>query len=290
VVVESYGLVESQGAPQFGLRRYGVPVGGWFDQRSAMISNALVGRATDSVCLELTMASVRLLCTASAQFSLAGAPCEVRINTQLQASSGLYFVKPNSEIFLKPPPHGVRTYLSAAFLDIPVPGTRIPRGHELRIAEQSGFCLGRPLDGDPLPDGVVLRVVSGAHAELFDTKHFLTQSFSVSARLNRVGIRLEQQGFPHALELTSEPAGFGTVQVTPDGSPIILGPDGPTIGGYPKIAHVISADLDALGQLRAGQTVRFERVELDEARRLRTLQLNDQQRKMSEIRLALGAS
>jgi antagonist of KipI len=50
-----------------------------------------------------------------------------------------------------------------------------------------------------------------------------------------------------------------------DGQCIVLGVDGQTIGGYPKVAQVIVADLDKLGQLRPGQTVRFERVTLEEA-------------------------
>jgi allophanate hydrolase subunit 2 len=90
----------------------------------------------------------------------------------------------------------------------------------------------------------------------------------VSTRLDRVGIRLDGHRSAHTVELPSEPACVGCIQITPDGTPIILGPDGPTIGGYPKAAVVISADLDRLGQLRPGQNVEFEAVSLDEARRL----------------------
>jgi antagonist of KipI len=55
------------------------------------------------------------------------------------------------------------------------------------------------------------------------------------------------------------------VQVTPDGQCIVLGVDGQTIGGYPKIAQVIQADLDALGQLRPGDTITFRKVTLEDA-------------------------
>jgi antagonist of KipI len=58
------------------------------------------------------------------------------------------------------------------------------------------------------------------------------------------------------------------VQVTSNGQCIILGVDGQTIGGYPKVAQVISADLDKLGQLRPHEDIRFERVSLEEARTL----------------------
>src|SRR5262249_61372345 len=69
-------------------------------------------------------------------------------------------------------------------------------------------------------------------------------------------------------ELLSEPVCPGTVQVTRDGQCIILGVDGQTIGGYPKVAQVIGADLDPLGQLRPGARVHFERVSLEEAEAL----------------------
>ena len=59
---------------------------------------------------------------------------------------------------------------------------------------------------------------------------------------------------PHGFSLASEPAIPGAIQIPPSGGPIVLGPDGPTIGGYPKVAVVIDADLDRLG--RAGPGIR----------------------------------
>ena len=63
----------------------------------------------------------------------------------------------------------------------------------------------------------------------------------------------------------SEAVAPGAVQVTNDGLPIVLGVDGQTIGGYPKVAHVVRADLDLLAQLRPGERVRFVRVSPVEA-------------------------
>jgi antagonist of KipI len=69
-------------------------------------------------------------------------------------------------------------------------------------------------------------------------------------------------------EMISEPVCPGTVQVTSEGGCIVLGVDGQTIGGYPKIAQVIAADLDKLAQLRPGTAIRFRRVEAGEAEAL----------------------
>jgi antagonist of KipI len=66
-------------------------------------------------------------------------------------------------------------------------------------------------------------------------------------------------------ELVSEPVSPGAVQALPNGQCVVLGVDGQTIGGYPKIAQVVSADLDKVGQLRPGDRVKFKRVDLVEA-------------------------
>ena len=69
-------------------------------------------------------------------------------------------------------------------------------------------------------------------------------------------------------ELLSEAVAAGTIQVPPSGQPIILLPDCQTIGGYPKLAHVITVDLPIAAQLRPGDRVRFELVRLAEAHEL----------------------
>ena len=83
-----------------------------------------------------------------------------------------------------------------------------------------------------------------------------------------MGLRLHGRPLPvPAREMVSEPVCPGAIQVTRDGQAIILGVDGQTIGGYPKIAQVIRADLDALGQMRPGDMVCFEKTDLTAARR-----------------------
>jgi antagonist of KipI len=116
--------------------------------------------------------------------------------------------------------------------------------------------------GDP----ILLRTLEGAQADWFRSQDWSRQIFTVTPASNRMGLRL--QGEPLKLparELVSEPVCPGTVQVTRDGQCIILGMDGQTIGGYPKLAHVIQADLDQLGQLRPGDRLQLVPVTLGEA-------------------------
>jgi allophanate hydrolase subunit 2 len=84
-------------------------------------------------------------------------------------------------------------------------------------------------------------------------------SFRVSPSSNRMGYRLQGPPLPrvHEGELISEPVGPGAIQVPAAGEPILLMADRQTAGGYPKIAHVISADLPLAGQLAPGDFIEF---------------------------------
>jgi antagonist of KipI len=69
-------------------------------------------------------------------------------------------------------------------------------------------------------------------------------------------------------EMISEPVAFGSVQVPPEGQPIVLTADRQTIGGYPRIAEVVSVDLPLLAQLRPGDRLLFTSVSVEEAQAL----------------------
>jgi antagonist of KipI len=83
-----------------------------------------------------------------------------------------------------------------------------------------------------------------------------------------MGARLDGPvlGRAHARELVSQPVVAGSVQVPPDGRPIVLLAERQTIGGYPQIGHVISADLPKLARAWPGTRLRFREVSLDQAR------------------------
>ena len=116
----------------------------------------------------------------------------------------------------------------------------------------------------------VLRIVRGSEWDEFVPEAqtaFLKQLFTVSAKADRMGARLEGAELRRTnnWELASEAVAPGTVQVANDRQPIVLLGDCQTIGGYPKIAHVITVDLPVAAQLRPNDTVRFQEVTLAEA-------------------------
>jgi len=98
---------------------------------------------------------------------------------------------------------------------------------------------------------------------------FSSERFFVSPDSDRMGVRLDGARLERRdnVDLLSEAVAPGTVQVPPSGKPILLLNDCQTIGGYPKIAHVITVDLGIAAQLRTGDSVRFREVSLVDAHR-----------------------
>jgi allophanate hydrolase len=115
-----------------------------------------------------------------------------------------------------------------------------------------------------------VRVVLGPQADHFDAgtiARFLAEPWRVRPTSDRVGFRLEGEALSHAgpREILSDGMVPGSIQVPPDGRPIVMAADGPTTGGYPKIATVVTADLPLLAQLVPGEgEVRFEAVRVEE--------------------------
>lgn len=94
----------------------------------------------------------------------------------------------------------------------------------------------------------------------------MESSFQVTTASDRIGYRLTGPRLVHNIgELLSEAACPGAVQVPTDGLPIVLMADCPTLGGYPKIAVVITADLPFVAQRAPGETISFTEVTLEQA-------------------------
>jgi antagonist of KipI len=114
----------------------------------------------------------------------------------------------------------------------------------------------------------------------------MTKAFTVVSDSDRMGARLEGPALRRtdAGDLVSEAVAPGTLQVPPNGKPILLLGDCQTIGGYPKIAHVITVDLPIAAQLWPGDAVRFHQVSLAEAQQL----LHDREEDYARFRIGLS--
>lgn len=127
----------------------------------------------------------------------------------------------------------------------------------------------------PYDDCGPIRFIWGLHADLFShdiREGFLNSSFAVSPMLDRMGVRLKDLqcvfGEPQNLSLVSDTIVPGDIQILGDGTPIVLMRDHQPTGGYPRIATIISADLDRFAQLRPGSEVKFSSIGVDRAHKI----------------------
>ena len=119
----------------------------------------------------------------------------------------------------------------------------------------------------------IVRVIKGTNFNYFSSEAqniFFKEEYSVTRLVDRMGMRLDGPNLENIINTNIKSEGLirGTIQVPADGKPIILLSDHGTIGGYPKIAVVISADLDKVAQFSPGTKIRFEEVNLVEAEKL----------------------
>ncbi|MGE6260772.1 biotin-dependent carboxyltransferase family protein [Heyndrickxia sporothermodurans] len=122
----------------------------------------------------------------------------------------------------------------------------------------------------PLYKNKIIRVIRGQQFENFtglSRNLFFQQSFIISSQSDRMGYRLSGEPLELSLplEMISEGVSMGTIQVPPDGQPIILMADRQTTGGYPKIGYIASVDLPLLAQCKPGEKIRFQEITLREA-------------------------
>lgn len=275
-----FTTIQDLGRP--GHRAAGVPLSGAADRVSLRLANLLVGNSEDAAAIECTLLGPALRFEREALVALVGAtfpgfPADVV--TRVAAGTEVTFGHATA---------GCRGYLAVAG-GIGVPAVLGSRS-TLVVAGFGGFA-GRPLRaGDRLAVGTTLRVagglqprqrldlpqgklntlriIPGEQADAFGGGAW-GRTFRTSSRSDRMGLRLEGEPLSGAgafAGMASVAVFPGTVQVPPDGQPIVLLADAQTIGGYPVLGQVIAADLPRAAQLRPGGEVRFEPVTLAEAR------------------------
>lgn len=256
-------------------RGLGVPVGGAADRGALILGNALVGNLLDAPALEVCLRGPVLRAEARVGCVVFGAPFSLASARQSLKAATTFTLEAGEELHIGAADHGMRAYLCVRggfhdpmILESASALETIQAGEQLRANTSS--IRRRSFSPEVLDElaeeRFLVRVVPGLQADWFPGSSFYDEPFAVAPALDRMGIRLggKPLAYPER-ELVSEPVCPGSVQVTRDGQCIVLGVDCQTIGGYPKIAQVIQADLDKLGQLRPGDTIRFQQVTLEHA-------------------------
>jgi 5-oxoprolinase (ATP-hydrolysing) subunit C len=269
-----YTLVVDRGRPRS--RSLGVPLGGAADRTSLALGNALLGNPPDAAALEISLAGPTLQATIEVACVLYGAPFDLGTDRRSPSTGKTFTLGPGETLRIGGAREGMRAYLcvrgglqTSRILDSRSALAPLKAGDELPC--EGGRTPARFLRLPPTPDDEpgVLRYLEGPQHDWFNLDSFEAPEYRVRPESNRMGLRLAGPPVPlPSRELVSEPVCPGAVQVTRDGQCIVLGVDGQTIGGYPKVAQVVAADLDRLGQLRPGEQLRFRRVSLPEAEEL----------------------
>jgi biotin-dependent carboxylase-like uncharacterized protein len=164
-------------------------------------------------------------------------------------------------------------------------GRKLRDGDRLPLALAGASARGEKRLAAPFDYGSgPIRVVAGPQADHFsEAGHatFLGSDYVVSKEADRMGIRFEGPVIAHSEkgpDIVSDGIAPGSIQVPGAGRPIVLLADRQTVGGYAKIATVISADLPRLGRMLPGQVVRFAAVSVAQAEALR----RDQERRLAQ--------
>lgn len=262
--------------------RFGVPASGPMDRGAFAIANAALGNAVGSPGIEISMSGLALECVEGAvTVAIAGGGFQVVVDKSAFGSWVVVTVRAGSRLVIKPGPWGSWTYLAFAgrlqakswlgSVSTHGPsgfgGGRLAVGQRL-VIENAESCEQR--EGEiPCPVWArprnSLDVVLGPQDRFFTTETadtFLSQPFTLTDAYDRMGVRLAGPSLrPSAkLDMPSEAIVRGSIQVSGDGVPTVLLADHQTTGGYPKIATVVSDQLDGFVQLRSRNQVAFASI------------------------------
>ena len=273
-----------------GYQHLGINPGGAIDKFAAQISNILVGNSIHEAVIEIHFPATSFLFEKDTVISLGGADFTPTINGEPMPILHPVIVSKNSILQFNKVKSGARCYLA---MKDKFNISEWLNSYSTNLKAAAGGWHGRTLQKDDIitfktngnytthlsqKDFVVLpwkadiswsqlqkqeiKVVTGNELDWLNDeskKIFLSQSYNISNVSDRMGYRLQGEKLStiHTIELISSAVSFGTIQLLPDGQLIVLMADHQTTGGYPRVAHVITADLSQLAQMKAGEKIQF---------------------------------
>jgi len=297
--VQPGAAVSIQDRGRVGHRAIGVPLAGAADPLLMACANALLAQPADWAVLEVALLGPTLRAVgAPVRVALVGDLAPVRTphgGAPMPLTSWRSFtLQPGEQLAVGPCRSGIAYVALAGGVAVPpVLGSRstyaraalggldgrAPRvGDQLACGPGQGAELQSPTAWQHPHATGPLRVLPGPQEEHFDAEawqSFLGSEYSVTPDADRMGLRLQGAALRHVAgmgaDIVSEAVAPGAVQVPGAGQPIVLGVDAQTIGGYAKIATVISADLPRLAHARPGSVLRFAVVTREQALAARVL-------------------
>ncbi len=273
---------QDRGRP--GLMRFGVPLSGPVDRLALATANTALGNPPGATAIEVSGGGLTLAGGASPiDFALAGGDFTAAIDGNRIGSDIVATLPAGARLTIRDGSAGNWACLAiggriiapawlgstATHALAGLGGGRISAGDTIIVeATPPRFDTPVPLPPPPSDDGPI-RVVIGPQERFFDPEalEFLTTApWRIGAAFDRMGIVLDGPPLvPTSLAMLSEPLVRGTFQVNGSGTATVLLADHQSTGGYPRIATVISADVDRLAQLRPGTPIRFTTIPATEA-------------------------
>jgi antagonist of KipI len=315
-IIRAVFLTSVQDLGRTGLRQFGVSTSGALDSFALRVANLLVGNDEGAAGLEITLGGLQLRFEDERIVAWCGGEFDVQIGSRALPAGHVAHLQAGDDLKFGRAQIGCRCWLAiSGGIDVPVvlgsrstdlranfgglEGRRLRDGDQLSLGEfrqsETAATAGisswtAPHDwASPASRHPSLRFIRGVDWNRFNDvtiQRFTQHEFTVSPDSDRMGVRFDGSELKREDEtdLISEAVAPGTIQVPPSGKPILLLGDCQTIGGYPKIAQVITVDLGIAAQLRAGDRVRFFEVSLQDAHRL----LMERQHDLERFRIGLS--
>lgn len=301
-----YTTVQDRG--RWGYQEYGMPVTGAMDDYSLRLANILVGNDEYDAVLETTLNGPEISFNTDVVAAITGANMVPRVNGYTVPMWRSLKLFKGDVLSFEMAREGTRGYIAfAGGLDIPaVMGSRSTyvrgaiggyEGRKLKSNDEIDLrdknlpieqLAGRIIPPQYIPqyeDSCIIRVIPGPQDDYFteeSIEKFFSSEYEITKEADRMGYRLTGPQLTHkaGADIISDGINLGSVQVPGHGMPIVMMSDRQTTGGYTKIATVISSDIPVMAQLKPGNKVRFEKIDIREAHKV----LKEYENKIKEIK------
>ena len=272
----------------------GVSSCGAADSYSFKIANLIVGNTPNEAALEMTLVGGVYQFEENADICLSGSSFLAKINNKVLPFNKKLHIKKKAVLEIGQTKDGARCYLAIRG------GINIKHflgSASTHLTTKTGGFNGRPLKkGDLLKIGKskknlakinldlnystkrsILRITKGLQKDWFSDLNWSTlvkKTFKVSKKYDRMGIKLDGPSIRpiNKKQMITEGIALGAIQIPGNGKPIISFIDHQTTGGYPVIANVISIDICKVGQLKEGDSFKFDLVDIKTAESMRIKQ------------------
>ncbi|MEQ9468983.1 MAG: biotin-dependent carboxyltransferase family protein [Ekhidna sp.] len=271
-VVKAGPMASIQDFGRFGFRRYGIPQSGAMDRDFMIAANRQAGNPENYPVIEFALAGMELEALEEAVISVIGAAlkvngehvekaCKVSAGDSLKISAPGFvygYMGMGGKLAAQEDFGSISTYERAGFGGIA--GRRLKAGDMLIVDGECGEMSHVDIPQRTIVEVAEIRIMKGPEWDLLKELPSL-KTFQVDATSDRMGIRLTGAKLDcDYQEIASSAVIPGTIQLPPDGQPIILMNDCQTTGGYPRIGKVMNEDLGKLAQVRPGKAIRFRLV------------------------------